>query len=105
MKPQLLHRIEYFRSWTLVQCASLLLVGLFAASTVRAAQAEIQSDKTRLEALSGMTLEELLITQVTSVSKRPEKWFETSAAVHVITGEEVRRSGVRSITDALRLSP
>jgi iron complex outermembrane receptor protein len=42
---------------------------------------------------------------ITSVSKREEDPFTAAAAVAVITGEEIRRSGARSIPEALRLAP
>src|SRR5258708_31604599 len=42
---------------------------------------------------------------VSSVSKQPEKWFDTPAAIQVITGEDIRRSGASSIPEALRLGP
>lgn len=42
---------------------------------------------------------------VTSVSKHPEDAFTAGAAVSVITSDELRRSGVRTLADALRLSP
>ena len=44
--------------------------------------------------------EELAAIEVTSVSKKTEKRFETAAAVHVITGEELRRSGFRRLSEA-----
>lgn len=43
--------------------------------------------------------------KVISVSKKPEEWFETPAAVYVITGDDIRRSGATSIAEALRLAP
>lgn len=43
--------------------------------------------------------------RVTSVSKRPEDPFTAAAAVSVITGDEIRRSGARTLPDALRLAP
>jgi iron complex outermembrane recepter protein len=42
---------------------------------------------------------------VTSVSKHPEDAFTAGAAVSVITSEELRRSGVRTLANALRLAP
>lgn len=42
---------------------------------------------------------------VTSVSKRAQKLTDTSAAVYVITQEDIRRSGSISIPEALRLAP
>jgi iron complex outermembrane recepter protein len=42
---------------------------------------------------------------ITSVSKREEDPFTTAAAVSVITGDDIRRSGARSIPEVLRLAP
>ncbi len=52
-----------------------------------------------------MNLQQLMNIDVSTVSKRPERLFEAAAAIHVITGEDIRRSGVRSIPEALRLAP
>jgi iron complex outermembrane receptor protein len=52
-----------------------------------------------------LTLEELLELDVTSVSRRPEPLGQTAAAVTVITAEDIRRSGVTSIPEVLRLVP
>lgn len=42
---------------------------------------------------------------VTSVAKRSQRLKDTAAAVYVITQEELRRAGIYSIPDALRLVP
>jgi len=42
---------------------------------------------------------------VTSVAKRSQRLSDTAAAVYVITQEEMRRAGVYSIPEALRLVP
>ena len=55
--------------------------------------------------LATMSLEQLLNIEVTSVSRRGEKLSTAPAAIHVITGDEIRRSGATSIPEALRLSP
>lgn len=55
-------------------------------------------------ALKKLSLEELMEIEVTTVSRRPEKLRETAAAVHVITGEDIRRAGAASIPQALRLA-
>jgi iron complex outermembrane recepter protein len=55
--------------------------------------------------LSTKSLEELMNIEVTSVSKKEEKLFQTAAAVYVITQEEIRRSGMTSIPDLLRMVP
>jgi len=49
--------------------------------------------------------EQLLAAEVVSVSKRPEKLSQTPAAVYVITNEDIIRSGVTTIPDALRMAP
>src|SRR6266404_4416936 len=55
--------------------------------------------------LTSLSLEELSNLEVTSVSKKPERSFQAPAAVYVITQEDIRRSGVTSIPEALRLAP
>jgi outer membrane receptor protein involved in Fe transport len=54
--------------------------------------------------LKQLSVEELMDIEVTSVSKRLEKLSEAPAAIQVITGEEIRRSGASSIPEALRLA-
>jgi iron complex outermembrane receptor protein len=55
--------------------------------------------------LKSLSLEELSQIEVTTPSKQPVKAFQTPAAIYVITGEDIRRSGVTSIPEALRLAP
>lgn len=55
--------------------------------------------------LEQATLEELMNMEVTSASKREQGLFSTAAAVYVLTGEDIRRSGATSLPDALRLVP
>jgi iron complex outermembrane receptor protein len=50
-------------------------------------------------------LKELTSLEVTSVSKRAEKLSDTASAIHVITAEDIRRSGFTSVPEALRLVP
>jgi iron complex outermembrane receptor protein len=56
-------------------------------------------------ALKRLSLEELLDLEVTTVSRTEQRASEAAAAVHVITAEDIRRSGARSIPEALRLAP
>ena len=51
------------------------------------------------------SLEELKDVVIVSASKKPEMVSDTAAAVYVITQEDIRRSGVTSIPEALRLAP
>ena len=55
--------------------------------------------------LSVLSLDELLDLDVVSVAKVPEKVTNTPAAITVITGEDLRRNGVQSIPEALRMVP
>lgn len=72
------------------------LCGLLAASPVFAAQVQPAE-------LRKMSIEELMEVDVTSVSRRSERVSGAAAAVTVITGEDIRRSGVTSLPEALRL--
>ncbi len=58
-------------------------------------------------ALTQLSLEELmnLDVTITSTSRKPQKAFETPSAAYVLTGEDIRRSGVTTIPDALRMVP
>jgi TonB-dependent Receptor Plug Domain len=55
--------------------------------------------------LSKASLEDLMNVRVTSASKREEKLSDVPAAIFVITQEDIRRSGARSIPDLLRMVP
>ncbi|MCP4545123.1 MAG: TonB-dependent receptor [bacterium] len=58
-----------------------------------------------MQYLKSLSLEDLASLEVTSVSKKPEKLADAPAAVFVITNEDIRRSGVTSIAEALRMAP
>lgn len=58
-----------------------------------------------LQYLKSLSIEDLLQAEITSVSKKSESLFSAAAAVTVITGEDIERTGVRSIQDALRMVP
>jgi iron complex outermembrane receptor protein len=55
--------------------------------------------------LTELSLEDLMNMRVTSTSRRPQSVAESAAAVFVITQEDIRRSGVTSIPEALRMVP
>lgn len=73
---------------------ALPLVYLFAATSAQA-----QQD------LFTLSIEDLANIQVTSVSKKAERLADAAASVFVITHEDLRRSGVASLQEALRLAP
>jgi iron complex outermembrane recepter protein len=55
--------------------------------------------------LTNIPLESLMELNVTSVSKKTQPITNAAAAVFVITQEDIRRSGVTTIADALRMAP
>src|SRR5687768_13563397 len=55
--------------------------------------------------LTELTPDELMRIEVTSVSKKPETRWRTPAAVSIITRDDIRRSGVTTLVEALRLAP
>lgn len=55
--------------------------------------------------LADLSIEELANIQVTSVSKKPERLLDAPASVFVITADDIRRAGARSLPEALRLAP
>ena len=57
------------------------------------------------EQLKRMSIEDILNVQIWSVSRKEERASEAAAAIYVITEEDIRRSGVTSIPEALRLAP
>ncbi len=55
--------------------------------------------------LADLSLEELMMVEVYSVSKKKQKLGESAAAVYILTQDDIRRSGATSIPELLRLVP
>lgn len=83
------------RSLGLVVALSASLTPLWASSTETSTENPVKE----------LSLEQLANVEVTSVSKSPSEVWKTSAAIFVITQEDIQRSGVTTIADALRLAP
>jgi iron complex outermembrane receptor protein len=58
-----------------------------------------------LRELGDLSIEELSQIEVTSASRRPEPLGEAMSAIYVITGDDIRRSGAVTLSEALRLAP
>jgi iron complex outermembrane receptor protein len=86
----------------LVRPGTLLLLSLFLFWISVASSPAQDTGQTNLKQLS---LEQLMNIEVTSVAKKEQRVAETAAAIFVITQEDIRRSGVTSIPEALRLAP
>ena len=57
------------------------------------------------ESFFDLDLEEVLNLEITSVSKKPQTVSQAAAAVFVITADDIRRSGAKSIPEVLRMAP
>jgi len=55
--------------------------------------------------LMDMSLEELIVLQVTSASRTPTSLLKTTAAIYVITADDIRHSGASSIPELLKMVP
>lgn len=87
------------RQFACMAAACLTLEGASAgASDVKAARLSVAD-------LSRLTLEELGNIEISSVSKRPQPLVTAAASVYVITQDDIRRSGVTTLPEALRLAP
>jgi iron complex outermembrane receptor protein len=83
-----------------VHARSILLLTACMLSAARDAPAQPPEGDLRT-----MTLEQLLDVEVTTVMRVPGTPAQTPAAVTIITQEDIRRSGVTTLADALRLAP
>ena len=75
---------------------------------------EVQSSSSQPGASAGseapdsfvdLAFEELFDITISSVSRKEQKLSEAASAVYVITREDLRRSGVNTIPEALRMVP
>lgn len=55
--------------------------------------------------LLNLSLEELVEFRITSMARKTQNITDVSAAAHVITADEIRRSGATTIAEALQLVP
>jgi iron complex outermembrane receptor protein len=77
---------------------SNLTCGLAVSSIARADEAAALADYS-LEQLMNVSVE------VSSASRKPQKLEDTAAAIHVITRQDIRRSGMTSLPELLRMVP
>lgn len=67
-------------------------------------QPALAQERSTIDMLRDMSLEELGNIEFTSVSKRPQRMSQVPAAIEVITRDDIRRSGATSLPEALRLA-
>src|SRR5688572_130505 len=75
----------------------LVIMGPVLDASAQQASAQVQDLKT-------LSLEELMQIDVSTVSRAPERRIDAPAAVSVVSGEDIRRYGVDTLADALRLA-
>lgn len=95
---KLAHWLKNFSPW---ECWQIVLVLMM---FVHDAPAQAIQDVPPPVTLRKLSIEELMDIEVTSVSKTPEPYAQAPAAIQVITGDQIRRSGASSIPEALRLA-
>jgi iron complex outermembrane receptor protein len=83
------------RGWPRIAITTLLLLGLLEA------QAEALDDMD----LMGLDIETLMNIEVISTARQAQPLADAASAVFVITQEDLRRSGVTSVPEALRMVP
>src|SRR6266851_5528118 len=75
-----------------------VLLGAIAVPSIGLAQSQLPD-------LSQVSLEDLMNIEITSASRKEQRAADVPAAVFVITHEDIRRSGMTTIPDLLRLAP
>jgi len=78
-------------------------LALFVVIPAMAAAKELSKEraKERID-LTGFSVEQLLDVEVTSAGRKQQKLEDAATAIHVITQEDIRRSGMTTIPDLLR---
>lgn len=82
---------------SVVRCA---FVGLLTVAGTSVAFAQ-----TKPRDLAQVSLEELLRIKVTSASRKEQRVSDTPSAVYVLTQDDIRRSGIRTLPELFRLVP
>ncbi len=98
------HREKIFRIFTLMAAFLIALLPSIALADEHASGTGAFGIRAPND-LTSLSLEELIEIEVTSVSKKAQKLSEAPAAVFVLTQDDIRRSGAKSIPEALRLVP
>ncbi len=83
--------------WYLRRIAAAFALASLLGSPARAQEETAAAD------LKNLSIEELMQIDVTSVSRRSERLNQAAAAITVVTAEDIRRSGVTSLPEAIRL--
>lgn len=77
----------------------------YAGSTLGSHCAPLSQSTNQNADLTALSLEQLMDIEITSLGKKPENLSDVAAAAYVITSEDINRSGVTNIADALQMAP
>jgi iron complex outermembrane recepter protein len=77
---------------------------LFAGVVVAASTVAVRAQGAAPD-LANATLEELMNIQVTSAARKSQRAEDVPAAIYVITGRDIRESGLMTLPEVLRLAP
>ncbi len=104
-----LTRKQDFRWWRTIRFFSqewnTLHAGLALLSFATLVSSATASGMRADNALLDLPIEELMKVEVTSASRRAQKLTDVPSAIFVITQDDIKRSGVTNIPDALRMAP
>ena len=89
------------RPWPLTLLASAVLL----AACAYGGPALAEPEAGEVGALADLSMEELMRVEIVSASRRIQALSDVPNAVHVITREDILRTGVRTLPEALRLAP
>ena len=93
-------------AWGAARAAALAAaLGTALAPGMALAQALDQVVPAGIQDVTELDLEDLLNQGVTSVSKKEERLMGAPAAIYVVRGEDIRRTGVRTLAEALAMVP
>lgn len=103
MKKSLIHHTSGVApNLLLVASPSKLVMALLLAMPLLITSQKVHAEDDPLLSLS---LEELVEFRITSMARKTQNITDVSAAAHVITADEIRRSGATTIAEALQLVP
>ena len=88
-----------------IPCLLAAGLALSGPPAVRAAGPGSAAPDTLVQHIAALDFEQLLDMKVTLGSRTPEKWYRSPSAMYVITGEDIRRSGLTLVPELLRLAP
>ena len=82
-----------------------MMVTILSATITTLVQAGNAAQAGSLESLKQLSLEDLANIEVSIASRTPTRLADTAAAVFVITQEDLRRAGITTLPEALRMVP